>query len=242
MRISRHTVLATCALLALAGGVLFARPEAVRAANVCGSREIWINDVAYGAAAGGVYWDPASSQVWTAERGWHYFAPSPPRLGPEPLWVDQPGYGSVGGGFYWDPTSGQVWVSERGWHVYGAFGCPGVPEPPGLSLAKHLQIGYAGDQKGAADGIVALHTGGYPERVELSGVTVTFVFEHGAISRTVDVAIDPFTAISFTMYGRGEAASLGCMREVRVIYAGFQVTSMTTDPTSSWVVGCPVEG
>ena len=95
----------------------------VHAANVCGSREFWINDLAYGTPGGGVYWDPLSSQVWTASRSWHYFAPEPPRPNPMPLWVNQLDYGSRGGGFYWDPVSGQVWTAERGWHMHSAYGC-----------------------------------------------------------------------------------------------------------------------
>ncbi len=77
----------------------------------------WVNDLKYGSAAGGFYWDPRSNQVWTAERGWHVFGPQPLR-GATPLWVNDLTYGSAAGGFYLDPLSGQVWTAERGWHRY----------------------------------------------------------------------------------------------------------------------------
>jgi hypothetical protein len=111
------------------------QPISVAAAvNVCGSREIWVQDAAYGSPAGGFYWDPLSSQVWTPAKGWHYFAPNPPRPNPEPLWVSQLDYGSAGEGFYWDPVSGQVWTAEHGWHVHAAHGCGLPPGVGGLTL------------------------------------------------------------------------------------------------------------
>ena len=80
------------------------------------SGPFWVNDLAYGSAGGGFYWDAASNQVWTRERNWHTFSPSRARR-IEPLWVDDLDYGSAGGGFYLDPATGQVWTAERGWHV-----------------------------------------------------------------------------------------------------------------------------
>ncbi len=77
----------------------------------------WVNDLAYGSAGGGFYWDEVSNQVWTGERGWHSFGPQPARPA-SPLWVNELDYGSVGGGFYLDPVAGQVWTGERGWHLY----------------------------------------------------------------------------------------------------------------------------
>ncbi|MGD9932611.1 MAG: hypothetical protein AB7T37_02745 [Dehalococcoidia bacterium] len=38
---------------------------------------LWVNNLDYGSIGGGFYWDPASGQVWTGERGWHWFAPTP---------------------------------------------------------------------------------------------------------------------------------------------------------------------
>jgi hypothetical protein len=81
------------------------------------SGPFWVNDLGYGSAGGGFYWDEVSNQVWTAERGWHAFGPNPARPA-EPLWVNQLEYGSAGGGFYLDPLAGQVWTAERGWHLF----------------------------------------------------------------------------------------------------------------------------
>lgn len=114
--------------------------EPARAANACGSRDIWINDLAYGTPGGGVYWDPLTSMVWTPAQGWHYFSPTPPRPNPSPLWVNQLDYGSKGRGYYWDPLSGQVWTAERGWHAYGAFGC-GAPTSVRLTLKSGAYLG-----------------------------------------------------------------------------------------------------
>jgi hypothetical protein len=36
---------------------------------------LWVNDLEYGSRGGGFYWDAVSGRVWTAERGWHLFAP-----------------------------------------------------------------------------------------------------------------------------------------------------------------------
>jgi len=91
----------------------------------------WVNDLAYGSAGGGFYWDTASGQVWTAERHWHPFSPQTPRV-VAPLWGDHLSYGSAGGGFYWDPISNQVWTAERGWHYFSPQpgGRPAPPTPP----------------------------------------------------------------------------------------------------------------
>lgn len=126
------TTIAALATLTLVVAAVATREAS--AANACGSRELWINDLAYGSAGGGVYWDPVSSMVWTSENGWHYFSPNPPRANPQPLWVNQLDYGSYGRGFYWDPVSGQVWTAEQGWHVYGAHGCGFAPGSGGLTL------------------------------------------------------------------------------------------------------------
>lgn len=81
----------------------------------------WVDDLRYGSASGGFYWDTASGQVWTNERGWHTFRPAPARTW-LPLWVNDLSYGAPGGGFYWDPISNQVWTPERGWHGYSPRG------------------------------------------------------------------------------------------------------------------------
>lgn len=78
---------------------------------------VWVNDYAYGSAGMGFYHDFASGMEWTAERGWHWFSPEPPRA-PAPLWVNFLTYGSPGGGFYLDSVSGEVWTAQRGWHVF----------------------------------------------------------------------------------------------------------------------------
>ena len=91
--------------------------------SVCPALPLWVNDLAYGSAGGGFYWDPVSGLVWTAQRNWHKFAPQPARPAPQPLWVNAMTYGSAGGGFYWDPVSGSVWTPERGWHAYSPTGC-----------------------------------------------------------------------------------------------------------------------
>ncbi|MFN0145263.1 MAG: hypothetical protein ACKVT1_02040, partial [Dehalococcoidia bacterium] len=89
----------------------------------CPVGPFWVNDLAYGNPGGGFYWDNVSGLVWTPARGWHAFAPQPPRARPQPLWADALTYGSRGEGFYWDPVSGQVWTAERGWHLYSPQGC-----------------------------------------------------------------------------------------------------------------------
>jgi len=89
----------------------------------CPEIPLWVNDLAYGSPGGGFYWDQVSGQVWTAQRGWHQFAPQPARLAPQPLWVNALSYGSPGGGFYWDSVSGQVWTAQRGWHLYAPETC-----------------------------------------------------------------------------------------------------------------------
>jgi hypothetical protein len=76
----------------------------------------WVNDLQYGSAGGGFYWDNVSNRVWTAERGWHSF--SPQKAGGSTLWVNHLTYGSISGGFYLDARAGQVWTAERGWHLY----------------------------------------------------------------------------------------------------------------------------
>ncbi|MBE0611549.1 MAG: IPT/TIG domain-containing protein [Dehalococcoidia bacterium] len=91
--------------------------------DVCPVPPLWVNDLAYGSAGGGFYWDPASGMVWTAQRNWHFFAPQPVRPAPQPLWVNALTYGSPGGGFYWDPVSWQVWTAQRDWHTYSPQGC-----------------------------------------------------------------------------------------------------------------------
>lgn len=91
--------------------------------TVCPALPLWVNDLAYGSAGGGFYWDPVSGLVWTAQRNWHGFAPQPARPTPQPLWVNALTYGSGGGGFYWDPVSGSVWTPERAWHAYSPTGC-----------------------------------------------------------------------------------------------------------------------
>jgi hypothetical protein len=91
---------------------------------------LWVNDLAYGSAGGGFYWDPQSGQVWTGERGWHQFAPQPPRT-VSPLWVNDLAYPSAGGGFYLDPLSKQVWTAECNWHYFNRGGCGFVPSKPG---------------------------------------------------------------------------------------------------------------
>lgn len=97
--------------------------------QACPLLPLWVNDAAYGSAGAGFYLDPIAHVVWTAERGWHAFAPQPPRTEPAVLWVDAVAYGSAGGGFYFDPASGLVWTAERGWHAYGPPGCPGSMTP-----------------------------------------------------------------------------------------------------------------
>ncbi len=91
--------------------------------DLCPEIPLWVNDLAYGSIGGGFYWDPVSGLVWTGQRGWHRFAPVPPRPAPQPLWVNALSYGSPGGGFYWDPVSGLVWTAQRGWHAYNPQGC-----------------------------------------------------------------------------------------------------------------------
>src|SRR4051794_12773633 len=56
---------------------------------------IWVNALAYGSVGGGFYWDSSTNQVWTSERGWHNFAPQPPRPAGA-LWVNYLDYGSAG--------------------------------------------------------------------------------------------------------------------------------------------------
>jgi hypothetical protein len=90
--------------------------------ELCPLTPLWVNDLAYGSAGGGFYWDPTSGLVWTAQRTWHLFSPQPART-PSPLWVNAVTYGSPGGGFYWDSVSGQVWTAQRGWHPYAPQGC-----------------------------------------------------------------------------------------------------------------------
>jgi hypothetical protein len=89
---------------------------------------LWVNDLQYGSQGGGFHWDPQSGLVWTGERGWHEFAPQPPRP-PAPLWVNDLQYPSAGGGFHLDPPSRQVWTGECGWHYFNRAGC-GTPPPP----------------------------------------------------------------------------------------------------------------
>jgi hypothetical protein len=91
--------------------------------NFCPLIPLWVNDLDYGSIGGGFYWDPVSGLVWTAQRGWHLFAPVPPRFQPQPMWTNAITYGSAGEGFYWDPVSGQVWTAERGWHLYSPQNC-----------------------------------------------------------------------------------------------------------------------
>ncbi|MGE0601462.1 MAG: IPT/TIG domain-containing protein [Dehalococcoidia bacterium] len=88
----------------------------------CPETPLWVNEAGYGSAGGGFYWEPANGQVWTAERGWHYYDPQPAHA-IKPLWVNALTYGSSGGGFYWDPATQLVWTHERGWHVYAPVGC-----------------------------------------------------------------------------------------------------------------------
>ncbi|MGE3076577.1 MAG: IPT/TIG domain-containing protein [Dehalococcoidia bacterium] len=88
----------------------------------CPETPLWVNEANYGSAGGGFYWDPASGQVWTAERGWHYYDPQPSHA-TKPLWVNALTYGSAGGGFYWDPSTQLVWTAERDWHVYAPVDC-----------------------------------------------------------------------------------------------------------------------
>jgi large repetitive protein len=95
--------------------------------DFCPALPLWVNDLAYGSIGGGFYYDPVSSQVWTGQRGWHYFAPQPPRPAPQPLWVNAITYGSIGEGFWWDPVSGLVWTGERGWHLYEPRECVARP-------------------------------------------------------------------------------------------------------------------
>ena len=89
----------------------------------CPMGPFWMDDLRYGSAGAGFYWDQISGLVWTAERGWHLFGPRPPRSNIQPYWADALTYGSAGGGFYWDSVSGQVWTAERGWHLYSPTGC-----------------------------------------------------------------------------------------------------------------------
>lgn len=91
--------------------------------NFCPVGPFWTDDLAYGSAGGGFYWDNVSGLVWTAQRSWHLFSPQPPRSSILPFWIDALTYGSAGGGFYWDSVSGQVWTAERGWHLYSPQGC-----------------------------------------------------------------------------------------------------------------------
>ncbi|MEO8539906.1 MAG: IPT/TIG domain-containing protein [bacterium] len=91
--------------------------------NFCPVTPHWTDDLAYGSAGGGFYWDSTSGLVWTAQRGWHLFSPFPAGLIQQPFWVDALTYGSIGGGFYWDSVSGQVWTAQRGWHLYSAENC-----------------------------------------------------------------------------------------------------------------------
>lgn len=91
---------------------------ATTAGRLADKSPLWVNDLAYGSAGGGFYWDPATKQVWTRERNWHAFSPAATRK-MEPLWVDDLEYGSAGGGFYLDTATGQVWTAERGWHTFG---------------------------------------------------------------------------------------------------------------------------
>lgn len=105
-------VVVTLATLLLASGLAMSSLKEAQAAETP-----WINELAYGSAGGGFYWDTASGQVWTAERSWHTFSPQPARA-VAPLWVNHLSYGSAGGGFYWDPVSNQVWTAERSWHTF----------------------------------------------------------------------------------------------------------------------------
>jgi hypothetical protein len=96
---------------------------------------IWVNDMLYGSSGAGFYWDPATNQVWTGERGWHAFSPVPYRAEVAPLWVNYLDYGSAGGGFFLDPRSGMVWTGERGWHY---FSPQYVPDSDGDGLPDNV--------------------------------------------------------------------------------------------------------
>lgn len=148
------------ALAALLAAVVLA--FRVQAASADGP--LWVNDLAYGSAGGGFYWDPVSGQVWTGERGWHLFSPAPPRQA-APLWVNHLMYGSRGGGFYWDPLSGQVWTAERGWHLYspGAAPVPPTPAPSPSPAPGTPRVGDVTESQGSwyrVNGITDNYPGG----------------------------------------------------------------------------------
>ena len=112
-------VLIAVLAIVMAGAALVSnRSEAAAATD-----PVWVNDLNYGSIGGGFYFDFNSNQVWTGDRGWHFYSARPFRLTVPVLWVDFVSYGSAGGGFWLDPLSGQVWTSERGWHHFD-------PRPP----------------------------------------------------------------------------------------------------------------
>lgn len=97
----------------------------------------WVNDESLSYGEGGFYLDPASCQIWTPDRSWHYRAPT------SPIWVNAPyGTAASGGGLYWDSVSCQVWTADSGWHVFNVLGIwPDSAPNPADFCARHLAPG-----------------------------------------------------------------------------------------------------
>jgi hypothetical protein len=113
------------------------------AVSACPVPPFWIDAHDYGSAGGGFYWDPASGQVWTSERSWHFYAP---QSSDQPVfWLDVPAYRDATGGFYWDPVSGQVWTPADGWHVYNPQPC--IPHNAQAYAIAMFNAWVAGDQQ-----------------------------------------------------------------------------------------------
>ncbi len=145
-RMRRLTFIVLVGVVLISGGIGLRLADTAHAAD----NTRWVNSLTYGSVGGGFYWDSASGQVWTSERGWHAYSPEVP--GPSPLWVNDLTYGSEGGGFYWEPKSGQVWTAERGWHNFSPGGTSKATPTPtpkptkvpdGATRSTALPRGYA---------------------------------------------------------------------------------------------------